>query len=229
MNLFVNDIPVRILKPAKRPDAGDINSEIDAKKESITKSKLMNNVWVKHASIDDLDIILDLVNSRVPMNLHSLFVSVEDYESVKIYLKKKYKVIKAAGGLVRKKEKFLMIYRMKKWDLPKGKKENGENYLQAAIREVIEECNIQVKIGNKICTTWHTYTMNKNSMLKKTRWFVMDLTDDSKGRPATEEDIEEIRWMTQKEVYHALENSYRSIRFVFEEYYSKSDNSVEKK
>jgi hypothetical protein len=25
--------------------------------------------------------------------------------------------------------------------------------------------------------------------------------------------------MTEKEVYHALENSYKSIQFVFEEYY----------
>ena len=222
MNLFINDIPVRILKPGKKPEPGDINHAIDAKIESITKAKLMNRVWVKHATITDLDVILDLVNSRVPMNLHSLFVSIDNYDAVKIYLKKKFKVIKAAGGLVRKKEKFLMIYRMKKWDLPKGKKENNENYQQTAMREVYEECNVSVKIGKKICTTWHTYTMNKNSMLKKTRWYVMDVIDDSKSRPAAEEDIEEIRWMTQKEVYHALENSYRSIHFVFEEYYAKS-------
>jgi hypothetical protein len=33
-----------------------------------------------------------------------------------------------------------------------------------------------------------------------------------------------LRWMTQKEVYHALQNSYKSIQFVFEEYYSKTEN-----
>jgi hypothetical protein len=47
----------------------------------------------------------------------------------------------------------------------------------------------------------------------------MALVDDSNSKPSLEEDIEELRWMTQKEVYHALENSYKSIRFVFEEYY----------
>ena len=57
-------------------------------------------------------------------------------------------------------------------------------------------------------------------MLKKTRWYVMDLLDDSRSKPSHEEDIEELRWMTQKEVYHALENSYNSIRFVLEEYYN---------
>jgi hypothetical protein len=61
--------------------------------------------------------------------------------------------------------------------------------------------------------------MNKNSMLKKTKWYEMALVDDSNSKPSLEEDIEELRWMTQKEVYHALENSYKSIRFVFEEYY----------
>ena len=87
------------------------------------------------------------------------------------------------------------------------------------MREVEEECNVRVKLGAKICTTWHTYTMNKNSMLKKTKWYNMDLVDDSHMKPSLEEDIEELCWMTEKEVYHALENSYKSIQFVFEEYY----------
>ncbi len=122
MNLFVNDIPVKILKPGEKPDPGDISHTIDAKTELITKAGLINHVWVKRASLPDLDVIFDLTNSRVPTHLLSLVVQVEDYESVKLYLKKKFKVVKAAGGLVRKKDKFLMIYRLKKWIFPKGKK-----------------------------------------------------------------------------------------------------------
>lgn len=219
MNLFVNDIPVRILKTGQKPDAGDFNHAINAAAEPVTKAKLINHVWVNNASVADMDLILDLLNSKVPINLISLCITVNDYSALKAFLKKKFKVVQAAGGLVRKKEKFLMMYRMKKWDLPKGKKDNGEKYRQTAVREVEEECSVDVKLGLKICTTWHTYTMNKNNMIKKTRWYVMDLVDDSRMKPAVEEDIEELRWMTQKEVYHALENSYKSIRFVFEEYY----------
>jgi len=219
MNLFVNDIPLRILKTGQKPDAGDFNHAIDAAAEPVTKAKLINHVWVNNASVADMDLILDLLNSKVPINLISLSISVNDYPALNTFIKKKFKVVKAAGGLVRKKEKFLMMYRMKKWDLPKGKKDNGEKYRQTAVREVEEECSVDVKLGAKICTTWHTYTMNKNNMIKKTRWYVMDLVDDSHMKPAVEEDIEELRWMTQKEVYHALENSYKSIRFVFEEYY----------
>lgn len=223
MNLFVNDIPIRILYLDEEPPAGHVNFEIDASKEEITKSKLIHHVWIREVSVQDMDLILDLINSKVPTNLFSLYVSAKDYEALKLFFKTKFKVVKAAGGLIRKKDKFLMIYRMKKWDLPKGKKELGETYEETSLREVEEECSVQVKLGKKICTTWHTYTMNKKSMLKKTRWYKMDLVDDSKSKPAIEEDIEELRWMTQKEVYHALENSYKSIRFVFEEYYRKKE------
>jgi 8-oxo-(d)GTP phosphatase len=223
MNLFVNDIPVVILKSGKQPIEGHVNQSIDASKEPITKAKLIHHVWVKRVDIQHLDIILDIINTKVPSNLLSLAITVADYSAVKLYLKRKFKVVKAAGGLIRKKDKFLMIYRMKKWDLPKGKRENGEKYRQTAEREVNEECNVQVRVGKKLCTTWHTYTMNKKSMLKKTRWYVMDLLDDSQSKPMLEEDIEEIRWMTRKEVYHALENSYKSIRFVFEEYYKAAE------
>src|SRR6478752_2202713 len=221
MIIFINDVPVRMYRPDENPTDGQFNLVIDASIETITNAKLIHHIWVQNARETDLDVLLNFLNSPVPTSLLSLHISPFDYESLKTYLQSKFKVIKAAGGLVRKKDKFLMIYRMKKWDLPKGKKEKKEKYKQTAVREVEEECNVEVKIGKKICTTWHTYTMNKNSMIKKTRWYLMDLVDDSRSRPAIEEDIEELRWMTQKEVYHALENSYRSIRFVFEEYYKK--------
>jgi 8-oxo-(d)GTP phosphatase len=220
MIIFINDIPVRILKAGEEPDEGRVNHIIDAASEPVTQAKLIHHVWIKNAAEKDLDILLEFLDSRVPTSVLSLIITVNQYENVKRYLRSKFKVVKAAGGLVRKKDKSLMIYRMKKWDLPKGKKEKGERYKQTALREVEEECNITVKVGPKICTTWHTYTMNKRAMIKKTRWYVMDLVDDSKMRPQLNEDIEEVRWMSQKEVYHALEHSYKSISYVFEKYYA---------
>ncbi|HET9487899.1 MAG TPA: NUDIX domain-containing protein [Chryseosolibacter sp.] len=220
MTLFINDIPVQILKADHSPDAGVYNYVLDAAAEPITQAKLINNVWIKNVGEGDFDILLGFLNSHVPTNILSVIISTTGL-SVKKYLRSRFKVITAAGGLIRKKEKFLMIYRMKKWDLPKGKREKGETSKRAATREVVEECNITVKLGRKICTTWHTYTMNKNAMLKKTKWYLMDCVDDTKMKPALAEDIEELRWMTRKEVYHALEHSYRSITYVFEQYYKK--------
>lgn len=220
MILFINDIPVKILDPEVVPDPGHYNYVLDSSTESITQAKLINHVWIRNVSESDFDTLLKFLNSNVPTNILSVIVSTAGFP-LKPYLRLKFKVVKAAGGLIRKKEKFLMIYRLKKWDLPKGKREKNETYKETAVREVEEETKISVKLGRKICTTWHTYTMNKRAMLKKTRWYLMDSADDSKMKPASEEDIEEIRWMTRKEVYHALEHSYQSISYVFEQYYKK--------
>lgn len=220
MIIFINDIPVRILKSDEMPDTGRINSTADAAAKPLTAADLIHHVWIKNVTDRDFDAIIGFLDSKVPTNVLSLAFSVNDYVGIKDYLRSRFKVVKAAGGLIRKKDKFLMIYRMKKWDLPKGKKEKGERNRTTAVREVEEECNVSVKLGPKICTTWHTYTMNKNAFLKKTRWFVMDIVDDSRMRPATDEDIEEVRWMNSKEVYHALTHSYKSISYVFEQYYA---------
>ncbi|MEO5975846.1 MAG: NUDIX domain-containing protein [Chryseolinea sp.] len=219
MIIFINDIPVQILDAGDQPDQGSINSVLDVSKEPLTQAKLLNHIWVKNVTGPDIDLILAFLDSKVPQSLRSLYISAVDYDGIKEYLRKKFKVVKAAGGLVRKKDKFLMIYRMKKWDLPKGKRERGENNKTTAVREVQEECNVNVKLGKKICTTWHTYTMNSRAIIKKTRWYIMDVVDDSRMRPAIAEDIEETRWMNRKEVYHALEHSYKSVSYVFEQYY----------
>ena len=219
MIIFINDVPVRILKASEQPDQGRVNMTIDASEGPLTQAKLIHHVWIQNVTENEFAVLLNFLDSKVPTTLLSLYLSVIDYDSIKQYLRSRFKVVKAAGGLVRKKEKFLMIYRMKKWDLPKGKIEKGEKNRKAAAREVEEECNVTVKVDGKICTTWHTYTMNKRAMIKKTRWYVMDVIDDSKMRPAVAEDIEETRWMNGKEVYHALEHSYKSISYVFEQYY----------
>ena len=122
-----------------------------------------------------------------------------------------------------------MIYRLKKWDLPKGKLEKGEEPQLGAIREVEEECNIKVKLKDPICTTYHTYTMKNKDILKKTSWYSMDCVDDSKRRPQKEEDIEELKWMNPKAAHHALQNSYQSIAHVFNQYYSSQDLSKDRK
>ena len=222
MIIFINDIPVRILKADEIVDAGRINNTVDAAADPITQAKLIHHVWIKNVGEKEMETILGILDSKVPTGVLSLILSVKDYPSIKSFLRSQFKVVKAAGGLIRKKDKFLMIYRLKKWDLPKGKKEKGERFKETAVREVEEECNVTVKLGKKLCTTWHTYTMNKRAMLKKTRWYIMDVMDDSKLKPALDEDIEEVRWMNQKDVYHALEHSYKSISYVIEQYYQLS-------
>src|SRR6478752_5737606 len=59
-------------------------------------------------------------------------------------LKADFTVIEAAGGLVyTPNEEVLLIFRKGKWDLPKGKLDDGEELETCAIREVEEETGIQ--------------------------------------------------------------------------------------
>ena len=226
MNLFINDVPVRLLKPAQTYQEERFNFVINAKYEPISHRKLIHHVLVTNVSGEQMLTILDLLNAETSRNLLSLTIASEEYKALKGVIKSKYRIIKAAGGLVRKGNKVLMIYRLKKWDLPKGKLDNGEKPKQAALREVLEETGIKVKVVEKICNTWHTYTMNHKNILKKTSWFLMDVTEDGEMRPQFEEEIEEVRWMSARDVFHALKDSYQSINFVFEEYYKLQEEEV---
>ena len=47
MNLFINDIPVRITAKDILPHEGEVNHGIDASLEAITKAGLIHHVWIK--------------------------------------------------------------------------------------------------------------------------------------------------------------------------------------
>jgi hypothetical protein len=83
---------------------------------------------------------------------------------------------------------------------------------------VEEECNVKVKLGPHICNTWHTYTQNRKSILKKTYWYAMDCVNDAGMKPQEEEGIEEILWLSEADAKTALINSYPSMRYLFKQY-----------
>lgn len=107
-----------------------------------------------------------------------------------------FKVLEAAGGVVRNADNELLVFfRRGFWDLPKGKIDPGESPEEAAVREVKEETGlVNVQLGTLILHTYHTYEMKGNRVLKKTWWFNMTTTD-TELVPQTEEDIEDIRWV----------------------------------
>jgi len=139
-----------------------------------------------------------------------------------------YQIVEAAGGIVLSKEgKVLMMFRKGKWDLPKGKIDPGETVKQAARREVIEETGIlKVKIGRRIkfhndnqdCT-YHSYWLNGKRTMKMTHWFRMKSSDKHPLTPQLDEGITEVGWYSMKQIQRNLENSYRSVRWVLEEFF----------
>ena len=95
-------------------------------------------------------------------NKKALFFAAENVEALFSEFKKQFKNIEAAGGLVfNQKNEILAIHRLGKWDLPKGKVENGESINDAALREVEEECGVtNLQICQEHESTYHTYWMN---------------------------------------------------------------------
>jgi len=75
-----------------------------------------------------------------------------DLEKLKKAFWKHFKIVLAAGGwVVNEKDEILFIFRRGKWDLPKGKLDNGEKLEECAQREVREETGLQhIKLKDKI-------------------------------------------------------------------------------
>jgi len=131
-------------------------------------------------------------------------------------IKLSLRMIKAAGGLVRNEQnKFLFIFRKGKWDLPKGKIDEGEKTKRAAVREVEEECGIKVTgVDGKLCKTYHVYEMDRQTILKKTTWYRMRADHQTKLVPQKEEGITEARWLSPGDFDMVKKNTYPMIRDV---------------
>lgn len=125
--------------------------------------------------------------------------------------------ITAAGGfVVNSKNEILLINRHQKWDLPKGKAEEGEIPSETAIREVEEECGIHnITIECSLGETYHTYKLNGIPSIKKTYWFFMRFSGSETPTPQLEEDIQEARWVNPADIDTYLKNTYNSLVDVF--------------
>jgi len=127
---------------------------------------------------------------------------------------KHFTVIEAAGGIVRnEKGELLMIYRLGKWDLPKGKQEPGELLKDCAIREVGEETGLKnITLNGKAGETYHAYNAYGKHFLKTSHWYHMTCSEYQQLVPQTEEDITAIEWVDEAKLKEALQNTYPSIK-----------------
>lgn len=128
-------------------------------------------------------------------------------------IRKAFTVIKAAGGIVKNEEnQYLFIFRKGKWDLPKGKLDEGEKNRVAAEREVTEECGILIsKVGKKLCKTWHVYEEKGQIVFKRTAWFNME-AKKQRLIPQLEEEITEARWVNAGDFQFIKENTFPLIK-----------------
>lgn len=153
-----------------------------------------------------------------------------DFKEVYLYHPKKEKLLSlfkerlgfiyAGGGLVKNEEgKLLFIERNKKWDLPKGRAEKGEDIETTSLREVEEETGVKnLSIDRFLQETYHIYRNRGKYNLKITHWYLMKTNYSGELNPQLEEGITQAVWKTNDEAKLALDNSYANVVLLTESY-----------
>lgn len=127
--------------------------------------------------------------------------------------KRKFVFIQAAGGLVYTSDhQFLLIFRKGKWDLPKGKLDEGETLETCAVREVQEETGLsRATLEKPLCVTYHTYAEHGKNILKESHWYLMKAANKELLTPQSEEDIEKCEWIGADKLAPYMEDTHPSI------------------
>jgi 8-oxo-dGTP pyrophosphatase MutT (NUDIX family) len=151
------------------------------------------------------------------------FQADKSIESINIYctdIKHLWKIFRiyftevgAAGGLVKHTSgKYLFIEKKGKLDLPKGHIEPGEEPETCAIREVSEECGINGHtIVKPIRPSYHTYSWEGISYLKKTSWYLMKYEGEMITKPQKSEGITKVDWLFPDELNSIKSSAWLSL------------------
>jgi 8-oxo-dGTP diphosphatase len=105
-------------------------------------------------------------------------------------------VVRAAGGLVTRDGRVLLVHRPRydDWTFPKGKAERDEPDEACALREVEEETGLRCELGDEIEATEY---VDARGRPKRVRWWRMRPLEDRGFVPGDE--IDELRWLTPEE------------------------------
>jgi 8-oxo-dGTP pyrophosphatase MutT (NUDIX family) len=221
MYLFIHQYPIEITSFID--SSRKFNLFIDLKEITFSPALfkgLSGDILLHGVEIDSFSKILLWLDRNENPAIQKITIWVEEEKVFKKDLEKNFDVVRAAGGIIINEDTCLMIFRRGKWDLPKGKIDDGESSETAAIREVKEECNIDAEIQTKVCTTWHHYWAMGRIILKKTKWYLMSTQTPHTISPQQEEDIEQIIWMSREQIQEALKNSFTSIAYVIDSFYA---------
>jgi 8-oxo-dGTP pyrophosphatase MutT (NUDIX family) len=157
--------------------------------------------------------MVDALENIANENIEGVLVYSQDTDVAFNQLSSRFKIIHAAGGLVKNNSgQYLFIFRRGKWDLPKGKMDEGESTAQTAQREVKEECGLKnLRIISPLPDTFHHYSEKGKNILKRTHWFLMS-TEETEVRVEKEEDIEDFVWLEKEKILsHISSNTFPNI------------------
>jgi 8-oxo-dGTP diphosphatase len=107
-------------------------------------------------------------------------------------------VVRAAGGIVVRDGKVLLVHRAKydDWTFPKGKLEDGETWEQAAVREVEEESGLRCEAGAEVGRTHYLVLQGR----KEVRYYRMSSDGEARAR----NEVDEVRWAPLDEARELL-------------------------
>lgn len=117
----------------------------------------------------------------------------------------KTKVVRAAGGLVWRTgpggKELVLVHRpaYDDWSFPKGKLNEGESEVQAALREVEEEIGVRCALGRDLGTVSYVDARGRPKIV---RYWEMTVTDPDALHPANE--VDDVRWVTPAEAQTML-------------------------
>ena len=157
---------------------------------------------------------IDIVEQLSHRQVDGIIILQKDLELLQAQFKAAFKIIQAGGGIVQNETgEILFIYRLNKWDLPKGKLEKGESIEICAQREVEEETGItNLTLKNKIGETYHIYKEKGEQILKESHWFHFTCPNFQNTIPQIEENITEVKWVALQNLREPLQNTYNNIR-----------------
>src|SRR5690606_31916672 len=158
MKIFINDKPLDLLSSKELVKGKTFECIYDNPQDLPAYAEFHDDVLITNPSKNIIIKLLYLLRTRKLKDLDSITIVSKQKDELTKFIKSRFSIIKAAGGVVTKGDRVLFIHRLGKWDLPKGKFEKGESPAECAVREVEEECGIQVRLGLSIGKTWHTYT-----------------------------------------------------------------------
>lgn len=117
----------------------------------------------------------------------------------------------SCGGVVIFRGKILLLYKnyMNKsdgWVLPKGTVEEGEEYTETALREVLEESGAKATIMKYIGKSEYRFTISDDVVEKEVHWYLM-MADSYYSKPQREEYFVDSGFYKYHEAYHLLKFS----------------------
>ena len=126
------------------------------------------------------------------------------------------------GGIFR--GKILLLYKNFKnkyegWVLPKGTVEEGEDFQDTALREVLEETGSKASIIKYIGKSEYTFHVPEDTVSKEVHWYLM-MADSYYSKPQREEHFVDSGFYKYHEAYHLLKfgNEKQILERAYEEY-----------